>query len=152
MALFSTVVTDEQKSSIAKALLNAKPEDSSSLPQARFGLGYGKPVFPTDIGLNTELADLVTADSWFLFESLQLQPQFLREEVMTWSSSSSYKTSLENVRAINVINDSAERGVKMCSDFQQSARKETNIQNVLQVVEKDRRSLPNLRKRKVSDA
>ena len=49
---------------------------------------------------------------------------------------------------VSVVKDSAERGVKLTSDFLSGARKEENLQNILQVVENDRRNLPNQRKRK----
>jgi hypothetical protein len=52
------------------------------------------------------------------------------------------------LEAINVINDSAERYVKLSTDFLSSARGEEHYQNVLQVVEGDRKEQPNLRKRK----
>ena len=43
------------------------------------------------------------------------------------------------MKSLPVINDSAERGVKLTSDFLHSASKEENLQNVLQVVEKSER-------------
>ena len=47
----------------------------------------------------------------------------------------SFKFGKKNVNAINVVNDSAERAVKLGSDFLSSARKEDNFQNVVQVVD-----------------
>ena len=46
-----------------------------------------------------------------------------------------------------VCNDSAEKGVKLVADFFHPAKKEENLQSFAQVVEKDRRKVPNLRKR-----
>ena len=46
-----------------------------------------------------------------------------------------------------MVNDSAERGVKLAYDFLASSRKEQHYQNVLQVVEIDRAKIPNQRKR-----
>ena len=51
------------------------------------------------------------------------------------------------VENLAVVNDAAERGVKLGHDFLSCARKEENYQNILQVVENDRKSLPNQRKR-----
>lgn len=59
-----------------------------------------------------------------------------------------YKSSLCNVGAVNVVNDAAERGVKLSSDYLSSAKTEKHYQNVLQLVEQDRKQKPNLRKRK----
>jgi len=51
--------------------------------------------------------------------------------------------SAKNVAAVNVVNDCAERGVKLASDFVDTARSVEHFQNVLQVVEKDRKDAPN---------
>ena len=68
--------------------------------------------------------------------------------VETWTHNETYKAGKDNVRSINCVNDCAERGVKLSSDFLGSARTEKNYQNELQVVEKDRKTTPNLRSRK----
>ena len=47
---------------------------------------------------------------------------------------------------LNLTNDSAERAVKLSSDFLSSAKNESQYQNVLQVVELNRNEIPNLRK------
>ena len=44
---------------------------------------------------------------------------------------------------IIVVNDAAERGVKLVQDFQEAAQKEKRNQNVLQVVENFRKLIPN---------
>ena len=47
---------------------------------------------------------------------------------------------------IKVVNDAAERGVKLAQDFQEAARKEKRYQNVLQqVVESSRKLIPDQR-------
>ena len=50
--------------------------------------------------------------------------------------------------SFSVVNDAAERGVKLTGDLLSSARKEEVFQDVLQLVEKDRRDTPNQRNRK----
>lgn len=50
--------------------------------------------------------------------------------------------------SLNVVNDCAERGVKLSSDFLAASKGEDHYQKVLQVVEKNRKQQPNLRKRK----
>ena len=54
----------------------------------------------------------------------------------------------EIVDSFSVVNDAAERAVKVTGDFMDSARKKDNFQNILQVVEITRKSVPNQRKRK----
>ena len=46
-----------------------------------------------------------------------------------------------------VTNDAAERGVKLCADFKDSAINEASLQTVLQTVENERAELPNIRNR-----
>jgi len=48
-----------------------------------------------------------------------------------------------------VVNDSAERGVKLCHDFVNVSAKENRLQNILQVVENNRNDIPNQHKRKM---
>ena len=148
IALFSGKVPAEEKRNLADSLLAIKSKIDLMTPQNRFGTGFGKPKFPSNIALTTSLSDLVGTDSWFLFHILQLDPQFLTEDVTNRSESTSYQTSLTNLQALNVVNDCAERGVKLNSDFLSSARVEEHYQNVLQVAEHDRKQQPNLRKSK----
>jgi len=148
LAIFSTSTPSATRRAIADSLIAIKPANGLKVPQHRSGMGFGKPVFPTTISPTTTLADLVGADSWFFFEILQLDPAFLTEDVDAWSESAAYQTSLKNLQAVNVVNDCAERGVKLSADFLSSAKGEEHYQNVLQVVERDRKKTPCLRKRK----
>ena len=46
-----------------------------------------------------------------------------------------------------VVNDAAERGVKLVADFKDTTRKEGNLQAILQTVENERARLPDRRNR-----
>ena len=81
--------------------------------------------------------------------TLQLDHGFLADNVDTWPQSPAFQISVINVRAINVVNDAAERGVKLSSDFLPAAQTDEHYQNILQVVEQGRRNKPNLQKRKL---
>ena len=98
-------------------LVAVKPETALQALQNRFGAGFGKPAFPPAITMNTTLADLAGVDSWYMFSLLQLNPEFMNEEVADWPNSAAYQTCLRNLQALNVVNDCAERGVKLSSDF-----------------------------------
>ena len=86
--------------------------------------------------------------SWALIGYLKLDCSFLDRAVATWSECPAYKSSAATAKSLNVVTDCAERSVKLRTDFQGSARTEFHYQDVLQVVEQDRRSHPNLRKRR----
>ena len=52
------------------------------------------------------------------------------------------------VSSLKIVNDAAERRVKLGSDFLGTAKLEDRYQNILQVIENERKCLPNQRKRK----
>ena len=79
---------------------------------------------------------------------LQIDTTFLEEPVDSWSELPEYQASLANINSLNVINDCMERGVKFGLSFWSQKRGSLAYQNVLKVVEEDRRSRSNLRKRK----
>ena len=75
---------------------------------------------------------------------LKLDHSFLERHVSQWDECEFYQRCLAAVKCLNVINDSAERGVKS-SDLLEAARHEDNFQNTIQVVEHNRREMPDLR-------
>ena len=114
------------------------------------GNGYKKtvnPTLPSDI--KQDISEFVGQDSWMFFHILKLETSFLTVPVKDWEMNPAYKDAKEVVSNLCVVNDAAERGVKLCYDFLSSSKKEANLQNVLQVVENCRNSLPNQRKRKL---
>lgn len=153
LALFSEVTPLDEQHNLANRLLAVKLDhgNSQNIPRDRFGTGFGKPHFPREINESSTLADFVTYDSWFIFRLVGLNSDFLDKEVTEWIKLPSYLSSKVNIGAINVINDCAERGVKLSSDFIDVAKSEDHFQNVLQVVERDRKERPNLRKRKLNE-
>ena len=97
------------------------------------------------------LAELAGKDSWFTLTLLQINTAFLEAPANKCPQSQVYLSSTDNMKAVNVVNDAAERGVKLSTDFLSAARLEEQYQNVLQVVEKERKERPNLRKRKLQN-
>ena len=57
----------------------------------------------------------------------------------------SYQAGLKSIKSVYPVNDCAERGCKLASDFKDSARDEAKYQYILQVVENDRELTPNQR-------
>ncbi|XP_062273543.1 uncharacterized protein LOC133979114 [Scomber scombrus] len=142
LALFSSKVPIDDKRALASAILEHKSADlPMHVPQQRFG----KPKFPALLP-TTSLPDLANTDCWFGMHQLNIDPAFLSLDVKEWATNAAFKKSEVNVHAVNVVNDCAERGVKLTSDFVAVARKEQHLQNVLQAVEHDRSQQPNLRR------
>ena len=61
----------------------------------------------------------------------------------------SYKRALFCVKNLSVVNDGAKRAIKLTSDFKATAKIEKKFQDFLQVVELDRKMIPNQRKKHV---
>ena len=112
--------------------------------QNRHGTTYGKPTFPDDLE-SYDISEYVGPDSPGMFHILHLDPSFLGRPVQSWKTLDSYKNALRAIKSLKVVNDSAERCVKLTGDFLDTARQEERFQNVLQVVENDRSLIPNQR-------
>ena len=65
-----------------------------------------------------------------------------------WAEVIKLQRALEKIKTLKVVNDIAERMVKLTSDFLPLAKDEDNFQDFLQVVVKNRQGLPNLRAKK----
>jgi hypothetical protein len=148
IALWSNKVPESARRALADKLLAVKPETPVRVPKHRFGTGFGKPKLPSTVSLSSGLADFVSTDSWYIFNVLQLNSDFMTEDVVNWPQSASFQSSLINLQALNVVNDCAERGVKLSSDFIASAKGEHHYQNILQAAERNRKLQPDLRKRR----
>ena len=146
LAIFSDAVPLEKLESLRKKMLEVKPTSEPQAPKNRFGTEFGKPEFPV-LSETTELADLINVDSWFAVHALGLDMDFLSTNVCTWPKNDDFLNSKTRVKDLNVVNDCAERAVKMTNDFACSSKDESHFQNVLQVVESERKRKPNLRKK-----
>ena len=99
-ALFSSLVSDEEKQNIAQKLLSLEK------PTA---IKFGKPEFP-EVGSDTVLSDLVTAESWRFFDCSKTDPGFLSLPVEEWKTNDQFKEAEKFVKTLKVTNDVAERG------------------------------------------
>jgi len=144
--LFDFNAPERDRQEMASRLKTLKPEDLPSVPSNRFGSDYGKPSFPS-IDHETSLSDLLSTDSWFAVKLLNLDMGFLEEPVDKWQKMESFQLSASKVDNIKVINDAAERGVKLTTDYRAKSKSEFHFQNLLQVVEKYRKEKPHLRKK-----
>ena len=101
------LATNSMKEDIASRLL------STPVPE-QFRLG--KPVF-RNVDQSTSLVDLIGPDSHILFLSLGVSMHWLEKPVTEWNSHPDFNTAEAFVRTVKVVNDAAERGVKLISDF-----------------------------------
>jgi hypothetical protein len=75
-----------------------------------------------------------------LFEALKLSRVFLDSDPEQWPGHADFEEARETVQALKVVNDSAERAVKLASDFNEVlTRDEDERQIIYQVVEYHRK-------------
>ena len=106
-------------------------------------LKKGAPTFPA-VTKNSKNSIIDRTNSWLLFETLVVNSEWLKTPVQTWEEN--YLKAI-NLKTIRVVNDVAERGVKLMQDFSLSLTKdEKSKQSVLQVVENHRKCFTDFRK------
>ena len=129
-SLFSKQVSDDTKARmVAKLLTFEKPE------KKRVGL----PAFPTLTG-ESQLWDLVTEESWDFFTILKVPVDWLTWPPMKWEESEHFRRIEKFVTTAKVINDTAERAIKLASDYTKSLTKDSKMrQKLFQTVEWHRR-------------
>ena len=74
------------------------------------------------------------------FDILELPKTFLERPVETWKDDQTFKVACNTVNALTVVNDGAERGVKLIQDFNEILTKdEGQKQFLLQVIQEHRK-------------
>ena len=147
LVLFCSSVNSTVKQQIVDKLVSFKETGKC---HNRAGSGYGKPTFPPLPDKDDELTSFVGPDSWQFFRMLKIDKSFINTPVTDWNTNPAYKQAKSVVSNISVVNDAAERGVKLCHDFIDTAKSNDILNNILQVVENSRNTVPNQRKRKPS--
>ena len=85
-ALFSSLVSDEEKQNTAQKLLSLEKPTS---------IKFGKPTFTKKVGLDTVLSDLVTTESWRVFDCSKMDPGFLSLPVEEWRTDDQFRPGRE---------------------------------------------------------
>lgn len=92
---------------------------------------------------NKDLSDFVTPRTKRFFDRLQIQKGFLHSDPSTWRDREDYCTGKRICQNLTVVNDSAERAVKLITDFNRALTyDEEDKQYLLQVVEHYRQKYP----------
>ena len=117
----------------------------------------GKPEFPVLDWRNEtlrrpRLSSLITPVSWLIFDILDLSgPQdWLQLPSHMWSMFSEYRKIVEFATNLPVVNDLAERGCHMITEYINKSSNEEQRQALLQVVEYHRTLVPNLSKKNLT--
>ena len=111
----------------------------------------GIPVLRQPVDQNTHLIDLVGPESWFVFEALGLKHDWLRKHVTKWDMSTSYQKMKPFVNSVKVVNDAAEREVKLNTDYAAILTDDPQQrERILQAVEYHRKRFPEFSKAALS--
>ena len=129
LSLFSSRVEDQQKSELAKEILDYKGEAPSKTQDMPICQKFS----------SMKLKQFVGSDSWTLFNLIGVDPDFLHVPVSEWPTNENYKKVFDFVKNCSV-NDSAERALGLLTEFHMDkiTRSEEQRQFLLQVVKEMR--------------
>lgn len=81
------------------------------------------------------LIDLINSKSIGMFKRFQISTQFLTIDPANWNNHEDYKVGKQIINSLKVVNDTAERGVKLIEEYNKKFTKnEEQKQLVLQVI------------------
>ena len=147
LSFFCPNVNNEEKTEIAEKLVLVESPHS-------YSMGYPTPVeLPKskESGLQVRLSDSVGTGSLYMFERMGFSKDFIYQPVEDWVNLESFKKMKIFVDHLLVCNDPAERAIKLISDYAHSlTNSETDRQNLLQVVEWNRKMYPDQSKATLS--
>ena len=133
LGLFDERIPDEKKREMVQALDNEAPENPPKrphIPETTFTNGQG-------------LEQLVTKNSRFLLNSMNIDASFLLEDPTVWNDNETYKRAKQSLSNLSVVNDRAERAVALIQDLNRKLTKgEDQLQFLLQVVAEHRKKFP----------
>lgn len=139
LSFFDSNVNCEEKRLMARVLMNYKDADEKPFALKRY------PLKPNHIAnfCKMNLNELITPNTLQFFERFDISNSFLLEDPSTWDKNENYIYGKNKLSNLQVINDNAERGVKLMEDYNQVlTRNEDDMQYILQVVSDYRKKYP----------
>lgn len=139
LALFSDLVSAEVKTRMASCLITASEHETSSERSIKY---TGKEEL-----WDKKLDYFIGSRSHFFFQVLNLDKSFLNLPVEQWPQLEAYQHAKVVAHSLKVVNDSAERGIALATNFNKSlTKKEDEKQYLYQVVESHRKQYPDAKK------
>lgn len=132
--------------------VGARVKEEMALKLKTLAVPESFPIVNVSVDEETCLPDLVDEQSWHVFATLQqCHAAWLSMPASAWDDDPQFCLWKDTVTNMQVTNDVAERGVKLVQDFANSVTKsEPQLQNLLQLVEKHRRDVPDFKKSSLS--
>ena len=143
LALFSQMVSDKDKESMRLRLLQF---ESAGRTMDCVGASFGKPNFKPISEEIKSLSDLIGPGSMRFFHIVNAPYEFLQTPANEWTKLDNFLELKTIVQSLQVVNEAAERGVKLCHDFLGVTMDKERFQDVLQVVESLQKKVPDQRK------
>jgi hypothetical protein len=101
-----------------------------------------------------QLSDLIGPSSIAALQLLGVNSNFiLNEDPTVWEEALWYNNAEKLVKSLKVVNDMAERAIKLITDCNSHKRtkNEDELQKIIQTIEDNRKRLPNASKRTFSE-
>lgn len=143
LALFSNKVNDNVKARMFRKMKLLDDEQWTERNR--------KAIFDDSI-FKKELHNLVDSSSMTVLKSLKINIDFMfQHDIKNWRHLDDYKSAKQMVDSFKVVNDTAERALKMMTDYNESLTlNEQKKQSAIQVVEDNRKRVPDLKKSTLS--
>jgi hypothetical protein len=136
LALFSDRIAVNEKAKIVAGMTNVPLERQCMTRQDKKAVK----IIPSD---DSSLGDFASARTAMLLNRFDIRDSFLSNPPETWSENQDYLEGKEHILQLRVVNDTAERGVKLFEEFNRLiTNDEEEKQFLLQVVEANRKAVP----------
>lgn len=145
MSFFDTTLSLEVKRNMVLEL-NSIEEIENYIPK-RIEIKLKDIAFYCD----KEIDHFVTSQTRKFFKRFQINEDFLAIDPAFWPQNESYENGLEVLKQLKVVNDVAERGVKLFTEYNEILTKnEDRKQFVVQIVSEYRKNFPDAKKETVT--
>lgn len=142
LAFFDDKVSSESKENMCKKFAEFDQPDDDSY-EARLQIPLDR---LTSIA-HWQLEDFITANTQLFFTRYDISTEFMKRHPREWKLDKEYTKAKKIVSKIMVVNDNAERGIKMIQKHHDKTTKdETQRQHLLQVDAKYGKSYPDVSK------
>lgn len=143
-ALFDSNVSNLIKREMSAAILETPEEEIESCN--RFQLKTSQmPWFRLQ-----KLSDFCTPNALKLFNRFKMSYEFLKIDPGLWENDKIYLHAKQVIKSLTVVNDPAERGVKLIEDYSGKLTKdEEKLQFLLQVVSEHQKKYPDHTKKSI---
>jgi len=138
-SIFDERISDEGRRDIAQKILLDKETNETDEKNDKEPEDIGKKLFikldDLEHFLNKDLPqEIITNNSKKLFDRFEISLDFLQLDPMHWKDQDNYKKGRKIINSLRVVNDTAERGVKLMEEFNSKfTNDESQKQFVLQV-------------------